>query len=38
MAVVEFQNKLISAKQGAVETENVRDRFIFLLKAMELVE
>lgn len=38
MTATEFDNKLTLLKQGADKTENIRDRLIFLLKAIEFVE
>lgn len=38
MTVSEFENIMRTALRGAEDTECVRDKFIFLLKAMELVE
>lgn len=38
MTVTEFDNKLTLLKQGADKTESIRDRLIFLLKAVEFVE
>ena len=38
MTVSEFENIMRTARRGAEDTESVRDKLIFLLKAMELVE
>lgn len=38
MTVSEFENIMRTARRGAEDTECVRDKLIFLLKAMELVE
>lgn len=38
MTILEFDNKLTLLRQGADKTKNIRDRLVFLLKAIEFVE